>query len=284
MIVRAIFLSFLTVIFAGSVSGQGIYLDPAPTDVTSPARLYIDISSSECDCPELQDADPETNPLYIWTWEPFEARADITVDGETFNVTNGMWGDSNDNLVLTQDPDDPDLWYFDFLGASPVQFYGAPAAQFYETGISFLLKEKNGAPAGEAEQKSPDLSIIPEPIGCFDKVCPFPSVFFQDEFFAITYDNNQETITTLQNLGPGEALVWFRYGVNGGPLQVLQDEALGVMEFDGEGIFSFTMIPDEFFGLEEGDILDEIQVFITKPPIQAPPFTAPITLVPGCPE
>ncbi len=165
-----------------------------------------------------------------------------------------------------------------------VQFYGVPAAQFYDTGIDFLVKEKNGAPADLPEQKSPDLNIIPEPIGCFDKVCPFPTLFFQDDFFAITYNNNQETIPSLQNLNEGEALVWFRYKVNGGAFQVLQDEVQGVMDYDGDGIFSVTMIPEEYFGLEENDILDEIQVYITKSPIVAPPFTTPISLFPGCGE
>jgi hypothetical protein len=228
----------------------------------------------------LLDVNPDDNPLYIWAWNPNESRAPVN----GLDVTNGQWGSSNDNLQMQQDPDNPNLWYFDFLGAPLVDFYGAPAAEFYESGISFLLKEDNGAPPDVPEQKSPDLSIIPEPVGCFDKVCPFPSVFFQDDFFAITYDNNQETIGPLQNLGPDEALIWFRYRVNGGSLQLLQDEALGAMEYDGDGFFSLTMIPEEFFGLEEGDILDEIQVFITKAPIVAPPFTAPITLTPGCPE
>lgn len=280
----AIILTGLMMIWSGLASAQGIFLDPAPTDVTGPARLYVDITSGECDCPELQDADPETNPLYIWTWQPFEDRADLTIGDETFNIKNGAWNDSNENLKLTQDPNNPNLWYFDFLGASPVQFYGAPAAEFYETGISFLLKEDNGAPPDVPEQKSPDLNIVPEPVGCFDKVCPFPTVFFQDDFFAITYDNNKEDIGSLQNLGPGEALVWFRYKVNGGSFQVFQDETLGMMDFDGDGIFSITMIPEQYFGLSEGDILDEIQVYITKSPIQAPPFTQPITLIPGCPE
>ena len=266
------------------VFGQGIYFDPAPTDVTTPVRLYIDVTSSECNCPELADADSETNPLYIWAWNPNESRVDITVAGETFNTQNGMWGDSNENLVLTQDETNPNLWYFDFLGASMVQFYGVPAAQFYETGIDFLIKEKNGAPADLPEQKSPDLNIIPEPVGCFDKVCPFPTTFFQTEFFAITYNNNQETTPSLQNLAPGEALVWFRYRVNGGAFQILQDESTGVMDFDGDGIFSISMLPEDYFGLEEGDILDEFQVYITKSPIMAPPFTVPVTMIPGCPE
>jgi hypothetical protein len=285
MILRNFALSVTAVFCSVLAFGQGVYFDPAPTDVTSPGvRLYIDVSSQECNCPELLDGDPDTNPLYLWAWNPNEARPDVTVGGETLNATNGDWGNSNDNMILTQDPDDPNLWYFDFFGVSMVGFYNVPAGTFYESGIDFLVKEKNGAPADQPEQKSPDLNLIPEPLGCFEKVCPFPSTFFQDDYFVITYDNNQETNPALQNMGPDECLARFRYRVNGGSIQDIADEELGQMKFDGDGIFSITMIPQEFFGLTEGDILDEIQVIITKAPIVQPPFTLPITLVPGCPD
>lgn len=261
-------------------SGQGVYFDPAPTDVTAPVRLYVDITSAECNCPELLDADPVTNPLFIWTWDPNEARP--LLNGE-IDVTNGQWGASNPNLQLQQDETNPNLWYFDFFGASLVQFYDRPAAVFYESGIFFLVKEQNGAPADQPEQKSPDINLIPEPPGCFDKVCPFPSTFFQDEYFFITYDNNQETNTALQNLGPDECLIWYRYSIDGGSLQVFQQETDKFrMNYDGEGIFSIAMIPKDYFEVPEGSELTRIDVYITKSPISAPPFTAPVTLIPGC--
>ncbi len=53
-----------------SLFGQGIYFDPTPTDVTVPARFYVDVTSPECNCPELLDVNPTDNPLYIWTWDP----------------------------------------------------------------------------------------------------------------------------------------------------------------------------------------------------------------------
>jgi hypothetical protein len=260
--------------------GQGAYFDPEPTDVTSQARLYIDITSSTCNCPELLDADPESNPLYIWAWNPNGTRP--LLNGVT-DVNNGEWGASNDSLQMSRDPDNPNLWYFDFLGASMAQFYNVPAAVFYETGIDFLVKEKNGAPAGLPEQKSPDINLIPEPPGCFDKVCPFPSTFFQDEYFIITYDNNQETNSALQNLGPDECLIWYRYSIDGGSLQIFQQETDKFkMNYDGEGIFSIAMIPKSYFEVPEGSELTRIDVYITKSPISAPPFTAPVTLIPGC--
>ncbi len=273
------------------------YLDPTPTDVTGPARLYIDLSPEtisswfegcgNCDVNTFDDLDPETNPPYLWMWfrDGYSRPQNAQINGEDVNVSNGEWSASNPNMVLKQDENNENLWYFDFLGTSIANFYGLPAAELYLEDFNFLVKQIDGSDIGEGqEQKTADFGILPEPVGCFEKICPFPGTFFQDQYFVITYDNNKEEIPTLQNLSPGEALIWFRYKVNGGSFQVLQDESIGVMEFDGDGIFSTTMIPEQFFGLSDGDILDEIQVYITKSPIQAPPFTAPITLFPGCPE
>lgn len=253
---------------------QGIYFDPSPTDVTAPGRLYIDVTSSECNCPELLDVDPVTNPLYIWLWNPNEP---------LMGTINGVWENSNDNLKMQQDDTNPNVWYFDFFGEALSTFYEQPAAVFYASGMDFLVKEKNGAPAGLPEQKSPDLHYTFEPVGCFEKICPFPTTFFQDDYFVITYDNTKETISTLQNLGADECLIWYRYSVNGGSLQVYQQATDKFkMDYDGDGVFSKTMIPEEYFGLNPDDVLTRIDVYITKSPIQAPPFTAPISLFPGC--
>jgi hypothetical protein len=251
--------------------------------VSAPARLYIDITSSECSCPELQDVNPETNPLYIWTWNPNEARPNIDPGGADINVKNGAWEDSNENLKMSQDPDNPNLWYYDYLGYSVVQFYDQPAGVFYDTGISFLVKEKNGAPADMPEQKSGDLNIVLEPVGCFEKVCPFPVTFFQNQYFFITYDNNKEQVAFLQNMPPDECLIWYRISVNDGPFIEFREETDKFkMEYDGDGFFSISMIPEDYFELAEGDILSQIDVFITRPPINVPPFTQPLSLIPGC--
>ena len=273
-----ILFAFISVVaFSNTSLGQGIYFDPSPTDVTGPVRLYIDITSPECDCPTVQNVNPETNPLYIWTWDPNENRD--PVNGE--NVKNGDWGNSNDNLKMKQDPNNPNLWYFDFLGLSLTQFYQQPAAVIYANGIKFLVKEKNGN--GDPEPKSQDFHIIPEPVGCFEKVCPFPTVFFQDDYFVVTYDNNQETIPTLKNMGADECLIWYKYSVNGGSLKTYR-EAIDKfkMAYDGDGMFSLTMIPQDYFELSEGEELTRIDVYITKAPINQPPFTSVITLYPGC--
>lgn len=155
------FLSFaLTAFFVFCVSlalpaQPGIYFEPWPLNVTAPnIRLYVDLSSPHCNCPELSDISEFTNPLYIWTWNPNESRP--LINGA--DVNNGQWSNSNENLRLTVDPDNPNLWYYDFLGASLTQFYGVSANDVLLSNIDFLVKEKNGSSIGNnSEQKSPDL-------------------------------------------------------------------------------------------------------------------------------
>jgi hypothetical protein len=55
MKLRSIILIAVALGWSSLATAQGIYFDPEPTDVTGPVRLYVDVSSSECDCPELLD-------------------------------------------------------------------------------------------------------------------------------------------------------------------------------------------------------------------------------------
>ncbi|MFN2423803.1 MAG: hypothetical protein ABR572_08515 [Cryomorphaceae bacterium] len=255
------FLAAVILYGAGNAAAQGIFFDPDPTDVTGPVRLYVDITSDQCQCPNIGEV-TEEDPLYIWTWQPAETRPVLG----TIDVSNGDWTSSNENLLMKQDESDPNLYYFDFLGASPAQFYNVDPGVFYENGIMFLIKKGDGS--GDPEPKSADLNIIPEPVGCFEIICPFPTTFFDDEYFAVTYNNAIETNPLLQNMGPSEAIVSFRYRVNGGPLQTLQadggDQDKFIMDFEGDGFFALDMIPREYFGLQEGEELTQITIRVTK--------------------
>jgi len=140
--------------------GQCIYLEPEPVFINSETvRLYVQINSIECQCPELQDADPETNPLYIWSWGPSDNRPDLNIDGQLIEVNNGNWDNSNENMRMSVDENDPFLWYYDFQNVTLPEFYGVSGNEF-ENGISFLLKELDGTPGTNSEeQKSADLNI-----------------------------------------------------------------------------------------------------------------------------
>jgi hypothetical protein len=288
------FFTVAVILFIGLLStnlsySQGIYLLPDPTNVNEPARLYINTGSSDCQCDELQDAGPE-NPIYIWTWMPSNDRPSVLVAGESFDVSNGEWEDSNENLRMTQDENNPALWYYDFFNVPLSEFYGASSADFYTTGILFLIKEKSGAAIGGEgpEQKSADLSIVPESPGCVLLFCTFPTIWWPSEYLSITYDNNQEGLFSLQNLDPSEAFIFYEYRVDGGPLQTYGNSDAEAIQLEnlGGGFFRHTFIPNDFLPIDiEGGEISELTAVITKsvPVIQAPPFSKQLLSI-GCPE
>ncbi len=257
--------------------GQGAsWVTPSPTDVTSVVRVYIDLSHPDCQCPLLQDWAVSPPPadeqnLFMWTWQP----------AAPASGGNGEWTSSNPNNDMQQDPDNPAHWYKEMV---PTAFYGQDPGAIYATGISFLIKRKSGAALPDGEPKSADQNVPLVPLSCVDRVCPFPQKWFQDDYVFITYDNNQEINPVLQNLGPDDAKIFYRYRVDGGPLITLQgdeSDARFQLKYDGDGFFSIVMLPEEFFSIPEGSVLTQLQVFITKSPIQVPPFST-WTLTPGC--
>ncbi len=260
-------------------NAQAAWVEPTPTDVTSLVRVYIDLSHPDCGCDLLADwavsPPPSSEPdLFMWTWMP----SDPAHAGG-----NGSWDNSNPNNVMKQDENNPAHWYKEMV---PVLFYGVDPGTAYANGVSFLIKRKNGSAIDGGEPKSADQVIPLEPVGCVDIICPFPTTFFQDEYFIATYDNNMETNVQLQNLGPGEAFISFRYRVNGGPLQTSistgADADKFMMDYEGEGIFSFAMLPNEFFNLQEGQNLTQLTIRVNRTPNNLPPFTNSGPLNVGC--
>jgi glucose/arabinose dehydrogenase len=237
---KRISIAFVTMLISSVCLSQAIYFEPFGSASSAPVRLYIDLFSSECNCPELQDADSETNPIYIWTWSPNEMRPDLNIDGETFNVMNGNWDDSNENLRLTQDDESPDLWYYDFLGVSLEEFYSVSSNNF-EDGISFLLKEKSGlAPPDGFEQKSPDLNISVESQSIDDFSIGYEEVLSGiSSPTTITHAGDERIFVTEQS---GRIRVFYRDGtLESEPFLDIQDRVTSGGE---RGLLGLAFEPD----------------------------------------
>lgn len=218
---------------------EAAWFEPGPAaDVTSEIKLYVDVSSPECECPNLLDA---TEPLYLWTWEPGDPPGG-----------NGAWDASNSALVWTQEG--PNLYSFPMV---PTDFYGVDAPTVYADGISFLIKKFNGADTdGTGENKSVDFHVDILPVGCVDILCAFPEVFQEDDYLTMTYNNNKETNGALQDIQPGDCYM-YPVAVAGGvdyPYLVVSvaDPSIAdypelQMLYEGDGLFYTTILSDTFF-------------------------------------
>ena len=121
---RNIFSIVIALFISQFAVAQFAWVDPPVPDVTQPITLYVDVAQDP-DCSNLNSSE---GPLYIWTWEP---AGPATTDG------NGTWDNSNEEMVMTHEGGT--LWSITF---TPTEFYGVDADLVYETGISFLAKEK----------------------------------------------------------------------------------------------------------------------------------------------
>ncbi len=227
-----------------SLEAQFYWLDPPAPDVTQETTIYIDVSQDP-DCATLTESE---GPLYVWTWEPAEP---------TLEDGNGTWSNSNEGLLMEQV--EGTIWKITMI---PTEFYGVDADEIYDTGISLLAKEKDGGSGGDCaaggtEFKTSDIEIeVPNPFAGKRKVYSIPDLVndslyvAKDDVFTLYYDNTVEEKESLQNVD--NMFVYARFiGDDGGQynytfLTQVADTPELEMSHDGNGIFSYTIIPEDF--------------------------------------
>jgi hypothetical protein len=249
---------------------QAAYVNPVPTNVNKLAKIYVDVSQPDCNCPNLQDAN-EDDPLYMWAWSPAEPV-----------VGNGMWDSSNDDMRMQQDTDNPKLWYIEVI---ITDFYGVDDATAYENGLNFLVKKKDGLSGGsnETENKSNDFRVDLIAPPCEDKVCPHPQMITDADYFTLYYDISQEenynfNPDSLTNVGEnilvdGDVLIHVKGITDQG--NVIQnasqsnvwahvDNSYMLMWDEEQQVFYYTFIPRTLLDVAAEETIVELQVTFIK--------------------
>lgn len=234
--------------FAFVVQAQVAYVLPSPTDANDEITLYIDMNQSqdglENNALKAILTDHPDEDVYLWTWQPSDP-----VGG------HGTWASSNESMLMTKVSDM--LYSISFV---PTQFYGIDGSQLFASGISCLAKLKNGnAFDGEynGEAKSEDFNITVIPRLCDRRLCIFPEVREEDDFLSITYDNNQEELAGLQNIGADECYVYMVARITNFVFyeyvpesQVTSTPELKLEPIPGKpGMFRIIFIPRDFFSM-----------------------------------
>lgn len=246
--------------YAPAVLAQAAYVVPKEADVNQEITVYVNVKHPDCNCPNLQDAGAE---LYMWTWKPSDPVAG-----------NGSWGASNDAMKMTDEGNG--LYSIKFI---PSQFYTITDVElFYSENIHFLAKKKDGGSGGSTatENKSGDLVAEIDPVpGCVEKLCPFPVNFGQDDYFTLKYDNTKEEKASMQNLTAGDVYVFARCVANGKLYEVtaFADVANNPnleMKSEGNGVFTLTFIPEDFFPIPPGDEITSMVFVIRRKNFNSP--------------
>ncbi len=229
-------------------TAQTAYILPSPTDANEEVTLYIDINQSsdgsQNNALKAMLIDHPDDDVYLWSWSPAEPV-----------VGNGTWAVSNEDLKLTKIGDL--LYSITFV---PTEFYGVDGSEFFSQGISCLAKLQNGNAYDEeydGEAKTEDLRVEVIPKLCDRRICVFPEIRQEDDFISITYDNNQEEIEGLQNMGDDECYIYLVARITNfvfyeyvPAAQVTSTEALRMQPIPGQpGKFRLILIPGDFFGM-----------------------------------
>lgn len=251
----------ISALFTSQLSwAQVAYVVPKEADVNQEITLYVNTANPDCNCPNIANA---TTDVYLWSWKPSDPR-----------VGNGTWSSSNEDLKMTNDGNG--LYSFKMI---PSQFYNIVDIEaFYQDNIHLLVKLKDGGSGGgtDKENKSADLVAEIDPVpGCVEKLCPFPVNFNQDDYFTLKYDNNKEEKPAMQNLAPNDVFVFARCLADGRLYEITPfDEVANnpnlQMVSEGNGIFTLTFIPEEFFPIPAGAQISSL-IFVIRKRIFATP-------------
>ncbi len=249
-----------------ALNAQKLWWEPARVDPEDSLTIYIDLD--QMDCTGLAGTD---GPLYIWSWEP---------NDPAIASGNGQWAASNTDpsMQWTRRPDlGANVWMFKMV---PTVFYGTDAQTIFDQDISFLAKEYDGGGGGDcnvggAERKTEDLKIavdpgfIPPP-----KVISFPDTLGkdslainQDDVFTLIYDWNQEQDSLLRTKSRffiysrcvfTDGTTYDPYGVS----QINGNPAVEMDDTDGDRVYQFQIIPQQFFNVPSNKRLKEVRFLI----------------------
>lgn len=244
---------FVLLFIADLAISQVAYVVPKEADINSEITVYVNVTHPDCNCPNLQNSPGD---VYMWTWKPSDPVAG-----------NGQWNASNEDLKMTDEGNG--LYSIKFI---PSQFYTITDVElFYSEDIHFLAKLKDGGSGGgtDKENKSGDLVAEIDPVpGCEEKICPFPVNFGQDDYFTVKYDNNKEEKASMKSLADGDVYLFARCVANGVVYEVtpFNDVANNPdlqMKAEGNGIFTLTFIPEDFFPIPSGDEITSM-IFVVR--------------------
>ncbi|MES2780420.1 MAG: hypothetical protein V4651_11035 [Bacteroidota bacterium] len=255
-----------------SAAAQIAWVEPDPTIATSKITIYVDISKLDMSKENNQLLAANPGPMYLWTWKPFEFAAGSP---KANGIGEKAWKNSNELLKMTPVPDKgPKVWMYEMI---PTEFYEVSATQVYSTGISFLVKPKDGGGYGDPDIKSDDISIpITPPKTDKGAVYIFPSVALDTEIATIVYDNAAEKKATMKNLPANSELYVYLKAT-------AKDTATGVITtYQPSSFFQVInnpnlklenvsatqwklyLIPKNLFGIPDNLVPQDIEILVRK--------------------
>jgi hypothetical protein len=232
---------------------------PARFNPDDTITLYVDVSQTDC-----QRLKSTTDDVYLWIWQPADPI-----------IGNGTWGNSNDDLKMTRDSTNPDVYYFKLVCTDFFVGIDANPSLIYKNNFNFLAKKKDGTGLGGGgcdEDKTEDLSVEAKPLpGCNTLFCKSPQTFMQDDYFTFIYNNAEEPKQSMweANVGVDNFYVYCRANLASGGIReyvawgdVGNTPELNLIKDPNDGLYKITFVPEDFFKLKSGEIIKSLEFVV----------------------
>jgi len=269
---RKIFLliGLLIIAFVGygqNCSQATFVTEPATFTAEDEVKVIADVSQ----CPN--SALSEIDQAYIWIFIPDGPGPDGV--GGNGDFCNG----SNTELAMTDEGDGK--WSFTFV---PTQLFDASPSEIGDI-IEFIVKPFAGACDGSGDQTE-NLQMTVEPlIFVPTESRVFPGKFANDDFVTLYFDQSLTANAAMAELDEIFIYTWVnRTDADGNALADVTKAAWGdvgvteelKMTNEGDGLFSLTLKPEEFYPIEDGDVITQINFIYrnAEGTVQTSDFTA----------
>lgn len=192
----------------------------------------------------------------VWMWSWIKTGCSIGCDAPS-NI-NPATSPGADAALMTRDEVDPNIYRITLI---PVDFYNKTPAEIKE--IGFLLKGRDWSNGQTGDKALPVQPL--EFVATENRT--FPVKFTQEDLVTFYFD---QTLTSSQGMkAVSDVYVYFFISGKDSEGADFTDEAyvswgdVGLspeLQFTnrGNGLFSLTILPKEFFGLAEGDTISKI--------------------------
>lgn len=236
----------LTILCIGRpVLSQAVTTSPAVFTAEDEVTFTIDVTGT--------GFEGYTDEVWIWTWIANLPEG----EGDAPTNVNPATDDQSDALV-TRDSENPNIYTFTMV---PTAFFGMNPADFQELGI--ILKGRDWSNGQTANIVLPVQPLIFIPTENRN----FPVKFTQDDIVTFNYD--QSLASNDEIVGQDELYVHLFYDVRKTDGTIISDvpytdwNNVGTSpelraENIGNGRFTLSIIPSDFFELESGDQVTRI--------------------------
>jgi hypothetical protein len=269
---KKIVFACIALIVTTNAFSQLAWVEPDPTIATEKITIYVDLSKLDLSLEHNQKIVDDPGPMYIWTWKP----AELGANSPNVNGTGEKpWQNSSETLKMTAVPEKgAKVWKYEMV---PTEFYGVTASAVYASGISLIVKPKNGGGFGTPDIKTNDISISINPPST-DKgaLYNFPTVLLENEITTIVYDNSAEKKPTMQNLDPGTVLYCYlkaiaKDSITGvvstyEPYKLLQvlNKPQFEMTYSGANKWTMSLIVNDYFRFPPTAIPQEMEMRVLR--------------------